>query len=77
MTATVDVAVNVAAAAIDKKPGPLLAELSRSIARSIFRVRVCVSAPAPTCDLFGFEDKRNRIQLSSDMQIWTRTRVSR
>ena len=45
-TATATATVNVTA--IDKKPGPLLAELSRSIARSIFRVRVCVSTPTPT-----------------------------
>ena len=38
MTATVTATVTVTA--IDKKPGPLLTELSRSIARSIFRVRV-------------------------------------
>ena len=44
-TATATATVNVTA--IDKKPGPLLAELSRSIARSIFRVRVCVSTPTP------------------------------
>ena len=50
MTATVAAIVNVTVdvTAIDKKPGPLLAELSRSIARSIFRVRVCVSTPTPT-----------------------------